>query len=233
MRKLPAKPEAPPEYLRQAKENNVPWGDFSRGPGGHALRQLKADAQAGLCGYCECRVVDECGILPGGAAHIDHFHQKSRPGNEHLTYEWANLVLSCMHRDSCGIHKDHQAIGAEDIINPNVEDARALISFVVVPRARGTNRIEAVPINGSRRARKTIDALNLNCNRLGIMRNVCWQTYKGDVQAIQDALNSPGCDSETEGICRTLAGELLQRMERGSFPSSMVACARAEIAMPE
>lgn len=233
MRKLPVKHVEPPVYLRQAREKNVPWDDFSRGPDGYALRQLKADVQSGLCGYCECMLVKEGGILPRGVAHIDHFYQKGRPGNEHLTYDWDNLVLSCKSEDTCGIHKDRQAIESKDIINPNLEDARSMITFIEVPRKRNSYRIEARETEGpgSQRAKNTIEALHLNCDRLAVLRYKRWHAFKQSVEdLIAFAEDMPKNSREYLELFRQEMETKLLEMEHGEFPSAMVARAKQMLA---
>jgi uncharacterized protein (TIGR02646 family) len=62
------------------------------------LRDHLWDLQHGLCAYCE-RVLD-----PGkGGSSIDHVVPKSR--NPRGTFDYANLVLSCMDQKTCNIHK--------------------------------------------------------------------------------------------------------------------------------
>lgn len=234
MRKLPVRPVTPPAYLRQARESNMPWNDFSKGPDGYALRQLKADVQAGLCGYCESMLVNDCGILPGSVAHIDHFYQKNRPGNEHLTYEWDNLVLSCMCEDSCGIHKDRQNIESKGIINPNREDARSMMTFIEVPRKGKNYRIEAREIEGPNRqkAQNTIEAFNLNCDRLSVTRYKRWLVFKQEVEEILTFALECLQENSREGqeLFRPEMEKLLIEMEQGAFPSAMVALAREKFA---
>lgn len=229
MRKLPVKPVPPPAYLQKAKEGNVPWDDFTQGPDGYALRQLKADVQAGLCGYCERMLVNESGFLPKGVAHIDHFYQKSRPGNEHLTYDWDNLVLSCKCGDSCGKHKDRQSIESKDIINPNVEDARSMITFIEVPRKGKSYRIEAKEIEGPnrQRAKNTIEALQLNCDRLSALRYNRWLAFKDSVNDLVEYAEGMKEDDEEElTMLQQEMQKILADMESGEFPSAMVARAK-------
>lgn len=227
MRKLPVKPVSPPAYLQKAKEGNVPWDDFTKTPNGYALRQLKANVQAGLCGYCERMLVDESGFLPKGVAHIDHFYQKSRPGYEHLTYDWDNLVLSCECGDSCGKHKDRQSIESKDIINPNVEDAHSMMTFIEVPRRKGESyRIEAKEIEGPnrQRAKNTIEALQLNCDRLSALRYNRWLAFKDSVNfLVEYAAGMTKNDEVDLTLLQQEMQKVLHDMERGEFPSAMVA----------
>lgn len=229
MRKLPVKPVAPPAYLRQAREGNVPWNEFSTGQDGDALRQMKSDSQAGLCGYCECRLADGDGTLPGGVAHLDHFYQKGRSRNARMMYDWDNLVLSCKHKDSCGKYKDCQSIESVDIINPNVEDARSMMTFVATPCRNHGVSITARGLDGPnrQRAENTIKALNLNCNRLSVMRYNRWLTFKQSAEALLDYVKTvPDNDELGQALFRHELHVLLTEMEQGEYPSAMRALAK-------
>lgn len=72
MHRLDEHRELEPKSLASAGRRFPNWGAFSVSPEGDELRQAKALAQKGLCGYCECALWHD-GVLPKGGSHLDHF----------------------------------------------------------------------------------------------------------------------------------------------------------------
>lgn len=65
MHRLDEHRELEPKSLASAGRRFPNWGAFSVSPEGDELRQAKALAQKGLCGYCECALWHD-GVLPKG-----------------------------------------------------------------------------------------------------------------------------------------------------------------------
>ena len=83
------------------------------------VRDELSQIQEGLCAYCE-------GSLQSGA-HIDHFRRKGR--HREVTFEWTNLLLSCVSQEHCGFPKDRQHYSESDLIHPGQEDPELLLVF--------------------------------------------------------------------------------------------------------
>lgn len=197
------------------------WDEFSKSDAGKELRQLKSDEQHGFCGYCECRLADAQGTLPEGVAHIDHFYQKSRYPDK--TYLWENLILSCKRNDSCGFFKDRQNAMSEELLNPVKDDPRDCFVYTW-NKAKGRifiRPMESLSETEQQKAQRTIEALNLNCDRLCQARGSVWWKFQASVEFISD--RQAGDDA---AVLQALREELEQEMEQGEYSSAMVCMAR-------
>lgn len=211
-----------PSSLERARRRNVSWDEFSLSEAGKGLRQLKSDEQHGFCGYCECRLAEPQGTLPDGVAHIDHFYQKSRCPDK--TYLWENLILSCKRNDSCGFFKDRQNVLSEELLNPTEDDPR---DYFVYTWNKAKGRIfispkESLSDAEKQKAQRTIDALNLNCDRLCQARGSEWLKHEPTAHCLLELRMLQESDSELS----VFREELLQEMEQGEYSSAMVCMAR-------
>ena len=209
-----------PESLNKVRSQNKSWGEFSCSVDGHALRRLKAEEQRGLCGYCECFIVGKDNVIEPGKTHIDHFHRRGE--YPMLTYEWSNLVLSCTDKTSCGFYKDNEGrCCTHDLINPHLENPREFITFIPdsskMPRMRAVARPS---LSDSERAKavKTIEAFNLNNNRLLYNRYGAWLEYK-------DAIEELASSNELADV-HEMISLYLDEMETKEYPSTLVSCTK-------
>ncbi len=248
MRKIHLLSALAPRGLSRARRDNVSWEEFSQSEEGHALRQAKCDEQKGLCGYCECSLADADGALPKGAAHIDHFSPRNRHPNPHpeLTYEWGNMVLSCMCPETCGKYKDgkSQKIPTSELLNPHVDDPRHYIRFVCANGADSQSvpseeqdieagaGLWAVPAPGLSeeellKAQKTIDAFNLNQQDLLWRRtNEVWK-YKPEIDVLSNDLQQQDGELLAVAIDEDLPA-LRSKLEDVPFCSAMQAYAKGK-----
>lgn len=209
-----------PRCLARAQLDYANWDAFSQSAAGRELRQLKSDEQQGFCGYCECRLAEASGNLPLGAAHLDHFYQKNRCPEK--MYAWDNLILSCKQNDSCGFFKDRQPIPSEQLLNPLEDNPRDYFDYTLIGDKCEIriSPMATLPEDKRQKAQNTIDALNLNCDRLCQARTWEWFKYREETE----------CIFEMQGQmedCELAAyrAELEQQMEHGSYSSAMVCLA--------
>lgn len=211
-----------PRWLARAHRDYANWDEFTRSANGQKLRQLKSDEQHGFCGYCECRLADANGVLPLRVSHADHFYRKNKYPAK--MYSWDNLILSCKQNDSCGVFKDRdkQTIPSEQLLNPVEEDPRDYFSYTLVEEKYKLfiTPIVSLPDDERKKAQNTIDALNLNCDRLCQERAKEWFKYKDTVEEFFLKRLQTGEMQEAE------QEELLQEMEQGEYSSAMVCMAR-------
>lgn len=219
MRPIPIQCNLMPSSLAEAKATGLTYSEYSVSEKGDELRRLKAVEQGGLCGYCECKLTDEGGVLPKKVAHIDHFYQQSRYPKK--IFDWENMVLSCEDANTCGRYKDRQKkYAAIDIINPHVENPRKYITFVQSSKFR-MRAVAVSTLNPEERERAehTIDALQLNDQRLLTQRSIAWVASK---QVVDCFVDEPQTEEWYE-----LVYLMLQDMENREFPSTLQANAKA------
>jgi len=192
MRSVRALPEEPPllaqyrttypnEERRPATEASAVWDNLKADRSAYAqlLTEL-AQAQQGLCIYCEQRLVDKDGRLIANDYQVDHVRAKSGAAGRVL--DWRNLALACTggtyphHRDgtrqfttalntSCGQKK-------EDVDLPSGSDPRRLplvgsLVEVGMDGRLAVNAQNCVAAGVSPTAlQDAFDLLNLNCERL-------------------------------------------------------------------
>lgn len=238
MKHIPIQKNLIPKSLERAKKANSSWKNYSKSEDGKELRQLKAQEQKGLCGYCECRLTDQENFLQPGSAHIDHFYQRKRCPQ--LTFSWDNMVLSCIKEDSCGRYKDkntkdRKRIPSEKLINLHQEDPRKYITFICLPKnsqqGQGFYRLIAQPVPGladqdKQKAENTIKALNLNLPRLSTLRHDAWCKHQGEIEELCSLFEKNDIDEE---VLKECVQELLEEIEKEEYPSALLACAKAEL----
>ncbi len=230
MKQIPLRPELAPRSLEKAQRERIDWSEYSTSEEGYALRQAKSDEQGGLCGYCECQLSSQDGILPKGVSHIDHFYPRNRQPLPHpeLTFEWGNLVLSCLQGKSCGRYKDKQPIPSEQLVNPHTDNPRDFITFIC---STEDNRdvIIAQPVPGLNeaqlfKARNTIKAFQLNTVSLEQRRmNAVW-SYRAQIDELSKLMEY----DEFYALAIEEWASLLPELESQPFCSSLVAYAKAQ-----
>lgn len=165
-----------PRKLANRKEKGIPenpsnsWNSFN---GKDELKVALTHLTFGLCAYCENRLDTNLG------SHIEHILSKSL--NPELTFEYTNLMLSCIQDGkveddtdtnpvSCGHSplKKENNYNEELFIKPTELNVEKYFSFEVngkiIPKA-GLNSVE------TQKVEHTLDVLNLNCNRLTRQRH--------------------------------------------------------------
>lgn len=229
MKHIPLQPALAPPSLSHARKQGLDWEDYSCSDDGHQLRQAKATEQKNFCGYCESRLTDDAGELSRGVSHIDHFfpRHKGPAQRSDLTFDWGNMVLSCMCSKTCGIYKDRQKIPASDIIDPHNDDPRTFFTFVMEDnRYLSAQPIATLDSQRFKKAENTIEALKLNFQKLRVDRYAALLAHKevidtlaGEFQYVLDELDT----------LRQLARELMDSLESEPFSSALVAYATAKL----
>lgn len=120
------------------------------------------EAQLHYCAYCECRLKH-----PSTAknSHIEHLERRS--DNPNRIFDWSNMFLSCINKDSCGKFKDESkpkiVFNIQDIIDPSHEDPQDFFQYDALGRISPRDDIS---FSSQKRAQETIRVLNLNSARL-------------------------------------------------------------------
>ena len=140
-----------------------------------AVKEALINAQHGKCCFCEKKV--------GAEGDVEHFRPKSavrqkktarleRPGYYWLAYDWDNLLFACpicnqRHKgilfpladpsQRAGSHHADLSLEQPLLLNPAETDPAPHIGF---------RQEVAYAIGGSRRGRRTIEVLGLNCENL-------------------------------------------------------------------
>lgn len=230
MKHILLKPDLAPLSLSRARERGLEWDTYSHSDDGHQLRQAKAAEQQNFCGYCECHLTDDEGVLSRGVSHIDHFfpRHKGTARRPDLIFDWSNMVLSCMCRKTCGFYKDRQKTPASDIIDPHNEDPRTFFTFVM----EDNRYLSALPITtldsqGFKKAENTIEALQLNVQRLRLARHTALHVHKQEIDLLITEFQRSASDEFA--ILQQLAQELIDLLELKPFSSALVAYATAEL----
>jgi uncharacterized protein (TIGR02646 family) len=92
----------PAEEQRPPSEATATWDGFKSDPSAYAELLTKlAEAQQGLCIYCEQRLVDGAGELVSNDYQVEHVQAKS--GAVGRVLDWRNLALAC----GGGTYKHH------------------------------------------------------------------------------------------------------------------------------
>lgn len=178
----------PREDTRPKEEASATWEDFKTDqPAYKELLAKLAEAQQGLCLYCEERLVDDVGTLVANDYQVEHVEAKS--GAVGRVLNWSNLALACgggtypQHSDptrkyttvdntSCG-----QTKGDKDL--PQNCDPR---TFPLLDSLVDVNLDGELLVNASHCTKagvkdqdvnKAIAILNLNCERLRKARQDC------------------------------------------------------------
>lgn len=230
MKRIHLQPVLAPHSLSRAHQQNLDWSSYSCSAEGHRLRQAKAVEQQNFCGDCECRLTDDAGELSRGISHIDHFFPRHKgPAQQpSFTFDWGNMILSCTCNNTCGIYKDRQRIPAFDIIDPHHEDPRTFFTFVLEgKRYVNVQPITALDSQRFEKAEKTIEALNLNFQKLQVARYCALLAHKEEIEILAEQFHHP-VSNESDTL-RQLAQELMASFESEPFSSTLVAYATAEL----
>lgn len=229
MKHIPLQPALAPSSLSHARKQGLDWEDYSCSDDGHQLRQAKATEQQNFCGYCESRLTDDAGELSRGISHIDHFfpRNKGTARRSDLTFDWGNMVLSCMCSKTCGIYKDRQKIPASDIIDPHNDDPRTFFTFVMEHDCYlSAQPIAKLDSQRFKKAENTIEALKLNFQKLRVARYSALLIHKGEIDTLAEQFQHYVSD-ELDTL-RQLARELMDSLESEPFSSALVAYATAK-----
>lgn len=230
MKHIPLQPDLAPPSLSRARKQGLDWETYSCSDDGHQLRQAKATEQQNFCGYCESRLTDDAGELSRGVSHIDHFFPRHKGSAQRpdLTFDWGNMVLSCMCSKTCGIYKDRQKIPASGIIDPHNDDPRTFFTFVMEDnRYLSVQPITTLDPQRFKKAENTIEALQLDVQKLRVDRYAALLVYKEEIDTLAGEFQHSVSD-EFDTL-RQLARELMDSLESEPFSSALVAYATAEL----
>ena len=174
------------------------------------LKQQMLAEQGGLCAYCEKKISH----LYTNQQRIEHFHNKSDISTGHnWALDWNNVLLVCIggaspedrkkyapHHLSCDSHKE-QVKGLPDacegwFINPTqIQTIARLFDFdkatgKLLVNCTACQQLVALPnqygVDWCMLAEKTIEILNLNCQRLCDDRLEVLKSYNQMVKIIRD-----------------------------------------------
>ena len=132
------------------------WNTFGNNGDRTKVREQLESVQNDLCAYCENSLSNN--------GHIDHFKPKS--SNWRLTFDWDNLVVSCIHNDSCGEKKGNDF--ESYWINPYARDPSGMFTFYANGQIEGN----------SDDAENIINDFGLDCPRLEIKRKDILTLYQ-------------------------------------------------------
>jgi uncharacterized protein (TIGR02646 family) len=232
----------------QAYRDGTKVFEFKRAVYGHPeVKQRLLEAQRGKCCYCEISIVSE----PGD---IEHFRPKARvcqgdgepmqaPGYFWLAYTWSNLLYACSRcnrehkRDLFPLEAPAaRADAARDggstageaplLLDPAVDDPEAHVEF---------DEERALPRNGARRGRVTIDLIDLNRTKLLEARREALEPVRTRVDALRlvragkISMDSP----EGQSFLRRLCREILDAVEPRAAFAGMTRCAVQRWLAPE
>lgn len=165
-----------------------PWHRGLEIPG--ICRERAIEDQFGLCAYCECKITS----LEPAKCRVEHFHQKSdREGGYNWDLDWSNMLAACIgganeeilplpENLSCDAYKNHAvqkgkipASCTGIILNPLCTPPFPCLFDIdkrnckLIPNKENCEQV-FVPgdllQNTEELVQRTIDVLNLNCDRL-------------------------------------------------------------------
>lgn len=155
-----------PEVLKKLIKQGKSWKEVQPAERKQIRASLDEMSTRGtnvFCNYCEKSIGES------NRGHIEHLVPRNSQPN--LSFEWANLFLSCNSKDHCGQFKDSPRATTyepDTLIRPDQEDPEALFRFF------STGRVEPRPgldPTSHLRARKTIEVFNLNDKKLVTARS--------------------------------------------------------------
>lgn len=206
----------PNELTNYARSNPTDnWDDFkdlNQGEDYKLIRVKCFDEQGGLCGYCEAQVSE----LPSHKQRIEHYHSKSDvSGAKNWALDWNNVFGVCIGGNdsdktkhplpanlSCDSHKDHLIktkklpLACEGYyLNPLEIDANPnLFDFDKATGALKANQQACLTYQPTSNqyhtvvelVEKTIEILNLNCQRLLDERLKVLKSYNQSIKLIRE-----------------------------------------------
>ena len=173
-----------PQTQEEAKSG---WKNFQ---GKEELASHLKYVQKGLCAYCEARLDSALGY------HLEHIQPKS--AFPHLTFEYTNLVLSCIASEnltkndptlSCGHHK-RSRFDASLFISPTLSGCQRYFSCNLLGEIEPASNLDE---RDWQKADYSIKLLNLNSLRLARQREqVIDKGFKiiAELQDDQEALEN-------------------------------------------
>ncbi len=204
------KTEEPPFYTQWRKNyklSALSWSDFSQPQSRHnrTYKNLKTTLlkqQSHTCCYCEIALKYE------HKAHVEHLKDKANYPQE--TFNFSNLLVSCIYYDSCG-HKKGSGY-FKKMVSPMDKDCQK--RFTYTARGKTIPKDEA---DGS--AQKTIDLLGLNCKRLVDRRlSIIKNLQNIELEYLQKSLES--CVEWYDGFY-TLIEYLLKKQKEADNNASL------------
>lgn len=193
---------------------NATWEDF-RNQARQSYNDLKLQMlaeQGGLCAYCEKKISH----LDANKQRIEHFHNKSDISTAHnWALDWDNVLLVCIgganpedrkkyapHHLSCDSHKE-QVKGLPEAcegwyINPtqiqtivrlfdfDKATGKLLVNCSACQQLANDNLPNKYGVDWCMLAEKTIEILNLNCQRLCDDRLEVLKSYNQMVKMIRE-----------------------------------------------
>jgi uncharacterized protein (TIGR02646 family) len=194
------KSPAPNELTNYLQSNPTDtWQEFRSHNAGVDYSNLKTrifDTDQGeLCAYCETKA-DSSNPTK---RRVEHIHNKSphlQPPNTHnWALDWNNVIGVCVGGNdsdkathplpqnlSCDSYKEHKNISHNDILNPlNIQANPSLFGF---DKSNGKLIVNESIEDGALKelVQKTIDNLNLNCDRLCTNRLKIFTEYNQELK---------------------------------------------------
>jgi uncharacterized protein (TIGR02646 family) len=222
--------------------------EFEKDVYGHVdVKRCLLRAQSHKCCYCEIQIVSEAGDIehfrPKACVRQGSDHPRQTPGYFWLAYSWRNLLYACSRcnreykRDLFPLEdpaaraladRDEGSTAAEAplLLDPSSEDPEACIEF---------NGERAMPRNGARRGRVTIDLLELNRTLLLEVRREKLERVRQMVEILRFtragkiSTDDPGFHRHLRDLCR----DILAAAEARAQFAGMVRCAVRQWVAPE
>jgi uncharacterized protein (TIGR02646 family) len=195
----------PPNKLTQYAQNHPKndWdNDFRNDPDYKIIKELIFKEQGGLCAFCETKVIQI------DKQRVEHFHPKSDAANPHHNWalDWANVIGVCLGGSdvdksihplpanlSCDAYKDHLIVKKKlpiicegHLLNPL--ELFAFSNLFELNKRTGELKPKAdysgIEIENNQYStttelvKKTIEHLNLNCDRLNQQRLAVLNEYE-------------------------------------------------------
>lgn len=177
------------------------WGNFGRK---EETRHACWHEQFGLCAYSELRLDNnDLGM------HLDHVEPKSV--TQSRTFDHANLLLCAISSDKLSGMVRAEVFGGHfrgdrwspgDFINPLWPDCRRFFHYASTGEVEPANRLSA---DDARKARYTIDVLNLNAPILIARRRVWLTELEQEIDKLLEFPQALACFAEAE-LCDTARG---------------------------
>jgi uncharacterized protein (TIGR02646 family) len=179
MHKLDRTPVGEPECLSRYSCHTHTWNDVVSADK-QQIRTSLDQMQGTRCAYCEGQVYDD--------GHVEHFRRKNPNHFPQLTFDWANLFLSCGAQDHCGHYKDRPGAdpyNPDDIIKPDADDPDTYLYFHSSGEVRPRSGDDAPDPH---RALETIRVFHLDHRPLVAERRRALRLYRGSQPGVLEFL---------------------------------------------
>ncbi len=170
------------------------------------IRRYLEDMQGQFCAYCESHIPSN--------RHIDHFHP--RQGTSHRKFSWDNLFLSCNYARHCGSFKDNRSAG--ELVKPDEENPENFFRFYKTGEIYPRQDLDDI---GHRRAKKTIEVLNLNADELVAKRKGYVDGNVTSFFAILEDITDDDSGEVFWDLAQEVLDEILNRIQGSPYETAI------------